>query len=542
MATKTSPKSRPLTKSSPTLTREILNRFSDPLIVVDKDTQILFANHAALKLNSGNELLGRHLTSIFKITLPDDRAPLSNPILFRLPNSDREATATFINVRALAGLRQIHRKAKSVVILQTSQSNERATTATAYQEILGTLTLRISHDFNNSLSSILGSAEYLKTVLTGLKEKTDVPDDALRFANEIIRKCLETAQAIDKLQDYARQQPRPEETIDLNEAIEKVYSFGQQILGRKITLEFIPTDDLPQFYGEQNQIDLLIMSVLNSSRETMPDGGRVTIQTETATITEQYAQTHPGANPGDYLLLTITDTGTGAPSTSLTQSFELFQSHFPKLPTDLCLPTAYAIVKHLSGYIDQEPWPGKGTKFEIYLPIHSGQTPNVERPNVERSLPEPSAKKTRPNNRSRRSQRKAKKRVPLILIAEDQRDVAQALSQNLAQAKYRTRIAHTGPEALNVFKELSLQNNRPSMVIADLGLPGIDGRTLCKQIREITRHTHLVLTTGYKIDLKDDNSHTLDGFNFLQKPFTTNTVIALVNKILANNNNRNNRH
>lgn len=535
MTTKTSAQTKAFKPTPPALTRNILQKLSDGIVVIDKGNQILFANDAACKISDQAQLVGKHLTTTLQIAhLPGHKTDsLAHPVLFRIPNSDRDGTATFLDIKSLPGLQRLHKKGKTIVILQAPNLNDRSTPVTAYQQILGHLTLRIAHDFNNALSSILGNAEYLRdTMAASSTDEATLPADALSVAHDIIRKCLETAKTIDKLQDYARQQPRAKETIDLNQAISQIIPIGQQALGKRITLEFLPTEDLPEFYGEQTQIDQIIISLLISSRDTMPEGGRVTIQTEVAELDQHYAENHPGATAGTYLRMTVTDTGAGIPKTSLPQTFELFRSK-ENQEAGLRLPTAYAIVKQLSGYIDVESWEGQGTKFEIYLPLYSEQASDQQ------SSAESIRRNNRPGPRSRRSQRRAKQKTPLILIAEDQADVAQTMSNHLTKADYRTKVVSNGKEALRIFKELSTQNDRPTMVISDLGLPGIDGKTLCKQIQQISRSTHLLLTTGYKIDLKEGNTRTLDGFNFLQKPFESNTLIAAVNKILANGNGTN---
>ena len=530
MTRKTSARTKAFKPTPPALTRAVLQKLSDGIVVIDKGNQVLFANDAACKISDQEQLVGKHLTATLQIAPPPNNKTdsLAHPILFRIPNSDRNGTATFLNIKSLPGLQRLHRKGKTIVILQAPNLNDRSTPVTAYQQILGHLTLRIAHDFNNALSSILGNAEYLRDTITAVhNDESSLPTDALSVAHDIIRKCLETAKTIDKLQDYARQQPRATETIDLNQAITQIIPIGQQALGNRITLEFLPTENLPQFYGEQTQIDQIIISLLLSSRDTMPEGGRVTIQTEVAELNQQYAETHPGAIPGTYLRITVTDTGAGIPKTSLPQTFELFRSQHNQ-QSGLRLPTAYAIVKQLSGYIDVESWEGQGTKFDIYLPLYSEDTSDQQ------SSAKSVRRNNRPGPRTRRSRRRAEQKTPLILIAEDQADVAQTMSNHLTKADYRTKVVSNGKEALRIFKELSTQNDRPTMVISDLGLPGIDGKTLCKQIQQLSQRTHLLLTTGYKIDLKEGNTKTLDGFNFLQKPFESNTLIAAVNKILAN--------
>jgi two-component system cell cycle sensor histidine kinase/response regulator CckA len=190
------------------------------------------------------------------------------------------------------------------------------------------------------------------------------------------------------------------------------------------------------------------------------------------------------------------------------------------------LPTAYAIVKQLSGYINVVSWEGKGSNFEIYLPIHITEeqhdTPQTQ----------PKQRKTRPGRKARRSLRKTKSRAPLILIAEDQHDVLVTVDKFLTRQGYRTITATNGNAALDLFNQLVAQKDKPALVISDLGLPGMDGRTLCKKIRESHPRTALLLTTGHLIDLKENNTKTLDDFHFVQKPFDNTALLDIIQRVI----------
>jgi len=184
---------------------------------------------------------------------------------------------------------------------------------------------------------------------------------------DFVRTVPGMATFIKKLQDYAKQQPRPKETLDINQTIGEIIPIAQRLLGRKISLEFLPSDALAQFYGENAQIDQIIFSLFLNSKENMPAAGRVTIRTEPSQLTNEFIESHAGAHPGQYIRLTVADTGNEIPADALPQTFELF-SPTSTHESGLRLPTVYAIVKQLGGYIDVESWQGHGSRFEIYLP------------------------------------------------------------------------------------------------------------------------------------------------------------------------------
>ena len=507
------------------LTRALLNRLSDGILLADKNNQVLYANKGATTI-AGIKLTGSHLKNLFDVPETPVYSPAS--ILFQTKDQ-RDAIATFFDIKILPGLHRLAPRAKHAILLQLPVPAQ-TTPVTTSQLMLGHLTLRILHDFNNSLSSILGNAEFIEQTLDNLTTDNPALDEALTVTRDIIRKTLETAQTNKRLQDYAKQQPRSRDTLDLNETINNILPFGQQILSHKIKVDFLPSPNLPPLYADPTQLDQIILSLLINSKESMPQGGHITVTTSLTAIDQLYVDSHPGARPGEYLLLTLSDNGSAIPKEVLPEAFELFSSQTQSPQTALRLPTAYAIVKQLAGYIDVESWEGQGSRFDIYLPVYKNgaATTNNEQP---ASPPHPQ-RKTRPGRKTRRTLRKTNTTPPLILIAEDEQDVIRTFQTQLERAGYRTITATNGNTALEFFERSANQKDKPVLVISDLGLPGMDGKTLCKKIQEKYKRTEVVLISGHRIDLTPDQTKTDDGFFFLQKPFTASTLVSTVNRIL----------
>ncbi len=514
---------RPTTenRNSSKITRAFLDRLSDGILLIDKDDQILYANRAAVALTDRQEIAGRHLTPLLKLPTSNGRTP-AQPVLFHLPNSSDNALATFIDAHAFPGIHQLAKRAKQIVLLQVPSRNE-TSPASAYQLILGNLTVRIAHDFNNDLTSILGDAESIQTLLEGLSSTNQEVANTLPVIRAIIRRCLESAQTVKQLQAYARQQPRARDILDLNDSINYVLPIARRILGQKVKLDYLPTDNLPPLYADRAQLDQILISLLIASKETMPAGGEVTITTKKTFIDEEYVSTHPGSRAGHYLLLTVQDTGAGI-SQDPTELFSPTASG----ESGLHLPTAYSIVKQLSGYFDVESWKGEGTRFEIYLPIYKDEPTELTQPSTSTT--------THQKKAPGRNSRKTKKESPLILIAEDDADVRRSLESHLKRAGYLTATAANGTAALELFNQLGKTETKPALVISDLGLPGIDGKSLCKKIQEKHPRTELLLTSGHRVDMNTQGTRTIDGFNFLQKPFEAASLLALIDEILNHRN------
>lgn len=518
--------------------KQLIELVSDGVLLLDEDHKIVFANKGARRLLGQGDLQSKTIEELLVLSTPGDDnriksldVPTKEPLNYHCRTSNQDGTVILIPGQRLPGFKHLNGTIAGIAVLQQLNGSEKPspTPTAAYQEILGHLTLRIAHDFNNSLTAILGNAELVQETLELISEDStnsnasEQASSSLPVMQDFIRKVLEMATFIKKLQDYAKQQPRPKETLDINQTVNQILPIAQRLLGRKINLEFLPGDDLPEFYGEHAQLDQIIFSLLLNSKENMPAGGRVTIRTEATNLDQSYTATHAGSLPGNYIRLTVADTGSGIPADALPQTFELFNPGTAH-ESGLRLPTVYAIVKQLAGYINVESWPGRGTRFEIYLPLEIPQPVQPTKPFVRKTQ--------RPGPKVRKSLRKAQSRIPLILIAEDQDDIRRSMERAILRAGYEVIATSNGSDALAQFESLTQRGQKPSLVISDLGLPGIDGRTLCKTIREAHPRTSLILTTGYRIDLKDNNSKTLDDFDFIQKPFETANLITKISQIL----------
>ena len=520
------------------LFKRAINLFSDAILLLDRRRKIIFANSTTPGLLGvpRQGLLGKPLDRVLTLEDPSTRRAISTipstaqgPVSLLATVGDTVFTATAIDIRRTAGFNKLKSKATTGLFLRPSDLSL-ASAPDIHQHIIGQLTMRIAHDFNNSLTSMLGNAELVQEALEVLNAHEDNNPEtpaghAIPINRDVIRKCVEMAGFIHKLQDYARQQPTSRQKIDVNTTVQETLPITQKILGSRLTIDFKPGRDLPSIVADQAQLHQLLFTIFDNCKERAGFAqGTVTIQTSTETLDEHYASTHPGARPGEHLKLTVIDKGEPLSANSLPKAFNLFKSN-ETASNGLRLATVYAIVKQISGYIYVESDEIHGTRFAIYFPLQE------DIKEVSPSPP-PADKGKRPGNRTRRALRRAAEKDQLILIAEDQTDIQKTMIRYLSKAGYQTDVSSNGLDAWRRFQELNTNGNRPALVIADLGLPGIDGRTLCRKIKDSSPRMPVLLTSGHVVNLDTSQKRTVEGIPFIQKPFDASMLLRTINELL----------
>jgi signal transduction histidine kinase/ActR/RegA family two-component response regulator len=521
------------------LFKHAIDLISDAVLLLDRKHKVVFVNTPtpALLGLTRQAIVGKTLDCLLTLEDPATRRPLvkippprKQATIFLASIGDTLFNATLLDIQRTPGFNKLKSTATAVLFIRPSD-HTLASAPNIHQQLIGQLTMRIAHDFNNSLTSMLGNAELVQEALQVINtEENNSPDTPAGYAmtinKDVIRKCVEMATFIRKLQDYARQQPDTRQLLDPNSIIQEMLPISQKLFGSKLTVEFLPAPTLPSVIADQTQLHQILFTLLDNCKERSGSStGTITIQTKLVTLDEHYQLTHPGCQAGEHVQLSISDTGASIVESSLPQTFELFSSPKVDPGSGLRLATVYAILKQLGGYIYVETIEPTGNRFELYFPLR----PALSRTDV----PPAPIQTNRPGSRSRRAKKRAKQQGPLILVAEDQPDILKTMDRHLSKAGYQTDLTNDGQMALSRFHQLCQNGHRPSLVIADLGLPGLDGKTLCKKIRETSPRTPLLLTSGHVIPLDQANSRTIDGgFDFIQKPFDASTLLNKIDFLL----------
>jgi CheY-like chemotaxis protein len=261
--------------------------------------------------------------------------------------------------------------------------------------------------------------------------------------------------------------------------------------------------------ADQSQIEQVIMNLAVNARDAMPQGGKLKIQTANVELDQAYARDHPGSKAGNYVLLAVTDTGTGMNAETLAHIFEPFYTTKERgKGTGLGLATVYGIVKQSNGYIVVDSAPGKGTTFQIYLPQHIGK-PATEEREVD------SGEKLRGSES--------------ILLVEDSEPLRKLAQTFLESAGFRVMSAEHGEDALQV---ASRHGKTFDLLLTDVVMPGMNGRVLAEHLLPRQPGMRVLYMSGYTDSFIAGHGVLEPGTHLLHKPFTDEVLIRKVREVL----------
>ncbi len=373
-------------------------------------------------------------------------------------------------------------------------------------EAIGRLSGGIAHDFNNILSAIIGYAQL------GLLKLSET--DPLRSNFEIILKSAEKAsQLIQQLLAFSRRQVMRPEVVNLNSLLENMQTMITRLIGEDIQVEINKKEGLWNVKVDPVQMEQVIMNLVVNARDAMPKGGKLIIETDNVILDPSYAQTHRDVTPGDYVMLSISDTGCGMTEEVKAHIFEpFFTTKEPGRGTGLGLATVYGIVKQSNGHIFVYSEPNKGTTFKIYLPRYKGDKEKEFIEDKEEAISEalPRGNET-------------------ILIVEDDEDVRNFAVTLLSELGYTVIEAETPSDALHICNRY---HGRIHLLLTDVVLPEMDGRRLAEQMRETCPELKVIYMSGYTDNVIIKHGVVIDKVTFLQKPFTSETLARTVRTVL----------
>jgi len=392
-------------------------------------------------------------------------------------------------------------------------------------EAVGQLAGGVAHDFNNLLMLIQAHNEHLRERLA--------PDDsgrkdALEIENAVTRAASLTGQLL----AFSRKQVLRPKVLDLNAVLADVAKMLHRLIGENIEVQVVSAPSLGRVRADPGQMEQVILNLAVNSRDAMPHGGKLTIETRDIELNEDDSRNHGDALPGNYVMLEVSDTGDGMDTETQARMFEpFFTTKAPGKGTGLGLATVYGVVKQSDGWIWVDSKPGRGTTFQIYLP--RAEESLVEECRLE-GIPVPqSAAAARARGQlpsaTPPSPASAPKGTETVLVVEDQDGIRDIVRESLRRNGYNVLIAVDGNEALQM---ASAYPDPIHLLVTDLVMPNIGGRELAQRLTPLRPGMKVLFMSGYSEHSTLNIEATNDSATILQKPFSLDALARLVRRVL----------
>jgi signal transduction histidine kinase len=359
-------------------------------------------------------------------------------------------------------------------------------------ESIGQLTGGIAHDFNNMLAIVIGSLDIAE------RRFASNPDRARLAIGHAMEGANRAASLTKRLLAFARRSPLQPQTIDANQMVSGMSELLRRTLGEGIGIETVLAGGLWRTHADPGQLENAILNLSVNARDAMDGHGRLTIETMNAHLDDAYVGQHQGLAAGQYVAVAISDNGPGMPKEVIERAFEpFFTTKGVGKGTGLGLAQVYGFVRQSGGHVKIYSEPGQGTTVKIYLPRHFGPAEAVQPETATAEVP-----RGQPGE--------------LILVVEDEDQVRRMSLDALDELGYEVLQAADGEQALELVR------NRPDirLLFTDVVMPGINGRELADQARQLRPDLPVLFTTGYTRNAVVHNGVVDSDVFFIPKPFT----------------------
>ncbi len=368
-------------------------------------------------------------------------------------------------------------------------------------EAIGTLAGGIAHDFNNLLGGILGYASYGKMLL---------PENHTVYRHlEVIETSAErAAQLVQQMLGFSRGGKYEVKRVNCNMVVEEVVKLLSRTIDKSISIETRLCPDLAPVLADMVQIQQVALNMCINARDAMPHGGRLLLETENVRLDQVYARKHLGAVPGEYVLMSISDTGTGMDPEVKKRIFEPFFTTKEKgKGTGLGLAMVYGIVKNHGGYVNFYSEKDMGTRFNVYLPVAEEGADDI-----------PAARqKTMPGGKE------------TILLIDDEEVIRDLGKEVLETLGYNVLVAIDGAEALEIYER---DKARIDLVILDIVMPRVGGKKTFAALKTIQPSVRVILSSGYSINGEAQDILSAGAQAFIQKPYRIDELSAVIRRVL----------
>jgi PAS domain S-box-containing protein len=514
---------------SPALFEMLINSVRDyAIFMIDVDGHVMSWNSGAARIKgyTSDEILGRHFSIFYTEADRQNGIPMlalqqaaqagkfeAEGWRRRKDGSDFWASVVINPVHhdgELVGFAKVTRDLTERHQAQelTNQARERMLQAQK-MEAVGQLTGGVAHDFNNLLTVIIGN---LQTAIHNVESPTPSMNRQRRAVGMALRGAQRAATLTQRLLAFSRRQPLIPKPLDMNKFIAGEVEFLQRSLGESMEVLAVGGAGVWQVEADQDQLEAALLNLAVNARDAIGDarGGKLTIETSNAFLDEGYCRANPEVQPGQYVLIAITDNGTGMTKEVIDRAFEpFFTTKSTGHGTGLGLSQVYGFIKQSGGHIKIYSEPGQGTTVKIYLR------------RLESALAFDEPVDSQPPLEGERGE--------IILVVEDDEDVRSFLIETLRDLDYSVLPAHDAAAGLGYVKQPGI---RIDLMLTDVVLPGMSGRDLAREAVKVRPDLKVLFMTGYSHNAIVHQGRLDPGVALIQKPITQDQLATRIRGLL----------
>ena len=501
--------------------RAVLDASSDPIIVYDMKGACLYANAAFTRVFGWTlpEVLGRRIDYTPNETKPETRERITDIIQgkgfygFETKRYNKAGNPIDVSMSAAIIRDRQGRVEGCVVNLQDITERKKAEAEkerlqaqlrqAQKMEAIGTLASGVAHDFNNLLQAISGNI----TIMAGLKNQDD---KAVHHTREIETAVQRAADLVQRLLTFSRKVEPDFKIVYLNREVREAVAILERTIPKMISIHSQMAEDIKPIRADANQVYQVLMNLGTNARDAMPDGGELGFSTRNTTMDEHFCRNHVGATPGEYVQMTVSDTGHGMDEETLKHIYTpFFTTKDVGKGTGLGLAMVYGILKTHGGYVLCDSRPGRGTTFDVYWPVALDITAADAPAVAEDDFIGGGNEK--------------------ILVVDDEQAILEIAQDLLTENGYSVLAAHSGEEALQIYEKF---HDSIDLVILDLGMPGIGGHNALTELLKFDPQVKVIISSGYSSDgkVKEDLLPHVAGF--MDKPYRLHDMLKKVREVL----------
>lgn len=483
----------------------LLDKAQDAILVCDLNFQILYWNKGAERMYgwTTDEVFGRSVCDIVCAgdTEQIEKAKEAFELSDEWKAESRQTTRNGDKLIAISRwtlVRNDKGEPDYYFLTNTDITEQKRTEEHLFRaqrmESIGTLAGGIAHDLNNILSPIMMAVDMLRM--------SDQDAETMRWLGMIKENAERGADMVKQVLTFARGMTGEHIPVQLKHIIKDLVGVLKETLQKSISVTFDISNDLWPITADPTQIHQVLMNVCINARDAMPAGGTLSITAKNFSIDENYARMHIDAEPGNYVLITVTDSGTGMNAEVVKRMFDpFFTTKDIGKGTGLGLATTLTIVKSHGGFINVYSEPGKGTRFSIYFPS-AEKGPAAASVKAGNALPHGNGE--------------------LILIVDDEENIRNISEATLARFGYQTATAVDGTDALAVYSQ---RHPEVAVVLTDLAMPYMDGSALIRALKKLNPAIKIIAMSGLMGDDQMSELKSLGVSDFLSKPYTAEALL-----------------